>query len=467
MTSLHSESRRTSPSSGLSGQTDRRPLNAMDRGMVTVNRALRSRGLPEFSTQALVWLSERIDVARLRIAIIQLSRRHPVLSARLCDSRKGPSWQIRLGAFCLLQEESLPSTSPQAVLQRASELLATPGDPTQDDPIRFVLLRRPDGRDVIVIQYSHVLMDNGDALPLLRELDILYGTDCAAEVRPSRELPDFLAEHLRRIPFGRRLRAALRTLNVRFRKLPRNPTVLGHPVTGTSLVKFRILTRSIDAPAVSALENQLIETCGFPCLSMAILASVFRTMQRLKAHRPEPVHDFIAGIGIDLCPRGVRRPIFQTLASVIPLHVRSEALLDRDASIRQLNDQLRERLQHDADLGTIQLASFFQQPGVVRQRFTGWSVRRLLRSGYSLWFAYFGPVDALGERFCGSPIEEMMYTASTWPPMGVTFLANRFRGRLLFQLTYVPECVSEELASDFLDGVIRDLTGTPVPSIEG
>ena len=43
--------------------------------------------------------------------------------------------------------------------------------------------------------------------------------------------------------------------------------------------------------------------------------------------------------------------------------------------------------------------------------------------------------------------------------MGMTLIANQFRGRLLLQATYVPESVPEGLANEFLDGVVEDLMG--------
>lgn len=437
---------------------ERQPLNAMDRSLLGVNRALRGMGCPDFSTQALVWLSGRADSVRVRTAVARLSQRYPILAARLVDTeRNGPYWMFRPGAGCPLHEAELGSEKPEEVLDLAARLLSEPGDPAKSDPIRFHLIHRPDGRDVFLMQYSHALMDNGDAVPLLRELDRLSGASADESEGAHSPIPDLLAEYIRRFPRGRRLKAALRTLDVRFRKLRGRPATLGKELDGRAPVRFRIATRRLERHEVRAVEQRVIRTCGVPSLSMALLGSAFRAIEKLVGER-EARRNLVAGIGVDLVPPGITRPVFQTLASVVPIFTRLDALADRDALLRTLHQQFRHRLESAADLGTVQLANFFQAPGaVLRQRFADWSVRRLMGRGYSLWYAYFGSLDAVGSRFCDTAIEDVYYCASTWPPMGLTLLVNRFRGALLFQATYIPESVPELLANQFLDTMIGDL----------
>ncbi len=84
-------------------------------------------------------------------------------------------------------------------------------------------------------------------------------------------------------------------------------------------------------------------------------------------------------------------------------------------------------------------------------------MEHLLRYATSLWYASFGAVDAVGDRFCGLQIEEVFYTGPTWSPVGLTLLVNQFRGRLLFQATYDPQLVPSPVADDFMDLVVGDL----------
>jgi hypothetical protein len=423
--------------------------------MLAVNRALCRRGCPEFSTQALVWLSGRVDAERLRTALANLSRRYPVLAARLVEGgRGGPHWVFRPGAGCPLHEITVESEKPEAVLDRACRLLAEPGELVNTDPIRFVLIHRPDGRDVFLMQYSHAVMDNGDAVPLLREIDHLYETGENVSAGGYPDPPDLLSEYVQKFSRWRRLKAALRTLDVRFRRLRRGAAVLGKELDRGAPVRFRITTKRLERAQVRAIEQRAVRTCGVPSLSMALLGSAFRALEKSGPRGG----NLVAGIGVDLAPPNVARPVFQTLASVVPVMALPADLADREGLVRTLHQQFRHQLERDADLGTVQLANFLQRPGAyLRPRFAGWSVRRLMGTGYSLWYAYFGSLDVVGERFCGAGIEEVYYCASTWPPMGLTLLVNRFRGDLLFQATYVPESVPEPVLNTFLDEFIGDL----------
>jgi hypothetical protein len=429
----------------------------MDRGMVAINDGLTALGYPSFSTQALVWLAGRVDAARLQAALTRACRAYPMLVARLAKSTTAaPTWRLRPGAACPLHVSSLNAEAPQAVLDHAAAFLSAPGDPAQGEPIRFHLLQRPNGGDVLLMQYSHVLMDNGDALPLLRAIDRLFREEDAGVNGVAPPWRDVVAGHLQRFPLARRLRAALRTLTLRFRGLRGRPMMLSDAPPHPPGFRLAIARCCVDAAETRALEKRAIRACGLPSLSMALLASVFRAVSRMTP--TQGGEKLVAGLGIDLTPPEAKRPLFQTAASVVPIFVGPGEVGEWDALLRNLNGQLRERLQRDADLGTLQLASFFQTPGrPARELFARRMMRRLLLVGYSLWYAYFGSQDQLGATFCGAPIEDFQYTALTWPPMGLTLLVNRFRGRLLLQATYVPECLSAARVTELLETIRRDL----------
>jgi hypothetical protein len=75
----------------------------------------------------------------------------------------------------------------------------------------------------------------------------------------------------------------------------------------------------------------------------------------------------------------------------------------------------------------------------------------------SLWYGYFGALDAVGPQLCGVDVEEVFSAGPAWPPVGLTLLVNSYRGRLHFQATYAPDCVSDSLAGAFLDELLADL----------
>ena len=141
--------------------------------------------------------------------------------------------------------------------------------------------------------------------------------------------------------------------------------------------------------------------------------------------------------------------------SVVPIGVHRDDLGDRDRLLRMLNDQMRQRLAEDIDLGYLRLSSVFSR----RPRHIYWAIQYLLHSGYSLWFAYFGSLDAAGSNLCGATIENITYTGPVWSSIGLNFLVSQYQNRLTMQVTYDPHIVPPPLANEFLDFVQADLAG--------
>jgi hypothetical protein len=216
---------------------------------------------------------------------------------------------------------------------------------------------------------------------------------------------------------------------------------------------YQIISRCLEAPAVGDLQSRVVQTCGFPSISMAIVASVFRSIERLKPARHPEKQSFLAGIGLDLGLRSGTLAL-QNLISLVPIRARAAELGDREALLRMLSQQLRERLAAEADLGSVQWTALFgRRPSRAR-----WVIDGLIRRGFSLWYGFFGAQDSVGTHFGGAPIESIEYAGPAWAPLGATLIVNQFRGRLLFQLTYIPESAPETLVLRFLDELFDDLT---------
>jgi hypothetical protein len=166
--------------------------------------------------------------------------------------------------------------------------------------------------------------------------------------------------------------------------------------------------------------------------------------------------DWTAGIGVDL---GLRRPggsDLHNLMSIVPLRAEPDELSDSGALANRLNNQLRRHLQHDVDLGMLQLISTFaRRPHRLR-----WGVDHCLAHGFSLWYAYFGALDVLGKEFLGVPIDDVSYVGPCWSPMGITLLAQLYQRRLALQVTYVPELVADHDAQAFLRRLSADIERT-------
>jgi hypothetical protein len=415
--------------------------------MLSVDRVLRGMGAPGFETQMFVELAGRADARRLREAVARLSRAYPVVTARLIEEGR-PRWQFRPGALAPLREVEL--TGNDEVLEYAGQLLSTPADPAVSDPLRFHLLHRPDGRDVFHLQYNHTLMDNTAAVALVRQINQSTGPLVISR-------RDGIRAYLRRFPYRQR-KAAMDQLKGWSRSMQGGVAVLGRPrATPTEPMRLRLATRRLSAADTAALQGRAVRACGFPSLSMAVMASTFRALGQLTPQKWKDGCNFLAGIGVDLGLRGAEDLLLHNLVSVVPVRARSEELGDWTELTRLLSRQLRDRLADQSDLGMLQWTALHRK----RPQQMRWILDLVLRIGFSLWYAYFGTLDAVGETFCGTPVEEVYYAGPSWAPMGMTLLANQWRSRLCLQATYVADSVPDALAEDFLNAIVCDLENTP------
>lgn len=430
-------------------------LNPIDRAMRCADLALRRVRYPGLETQMLVWLDRRVDATSLRMAIARLSHRHPVIASRLVESGEDddarPYWRLRPGAVCPLREEVVHDDDRQAVLDCAGQLLSTPQELAHCDPLRFHLIHRPGGKDVVLLQYNHVLMDNKATVPLLREIASLSKSE--VETAPQVEQGNPILDYLGRFSHDVRRAAALEAVQLQAHALRgRAATLVGPGPEPAGPARLQIATRTMQREETAALRARIIALCGFPSLSMAILASAFRAIGQLGPSSDRGGH-FVAGIGVGLDLHAGETPVLGNLTSVIPIRAEREELDNRDALVRMLSAQMRERLATGIDLGALRVTTLFSR----RPRYIQWVVEHLLRYGYSLWYAYFGPLDPAGEQLCGARIEEIFYTGPVWSSIGLTLLVNQYRGRLHFQATYDPRVAPPSLADAFLEFVCNDL----------
>lgn len=433
-------------------------LNETDLAIRSVDRALRGFGFSGFETQALVWLDGRLDAARLRTSLARLGRRHPIVTSRLheIEGESRRSW-VGGDGECLLHETTLADSGERAVLDEAGRMLSVPRDPREYDPIRFHVLHAPDGRDVFLMQYNHTLLDNNAALLLLSEIDRPPAGD-DGQVRQDGQA--LIRAYLKRHPREKRREALQRGILTWGQSTRGGAVMLGKAADVPARTgELRIVARSLSEAASDGLRDWTVGACGFPSLSMAVLGSAFRALDRLAPRERGPRAKFLAGIGLDLGLRGKNGPIFQNLMSLVPIHARAEELADRTALAQRLSGQLREHLAQGIDLGVLLMTALFNR----RPRYSESFVEHGLRHSYSLWYAYFGALDRLGTEFCGARIDNVFYTGPSWSPIGLTLLVNQYRGKLQLQATCALASVSQDLAEEFLQLVAEDLEGSGMP----
>jgi len=424
--------------------------------MFGAHQVLRRMGYPGFVNQIVVELAGRIDVTPLRRAIDRLCHRYPVLAARIVPDGliRWAYWSFRPGEVVDLHEADLDAPGRDPVMAYAQQILAIPFDLSRENPASFHLLHSPDGRDTLILHFEHAVMDSNALDSLILELDSLIRCDDHADPPPAPE-PDDIRNYLKRFPFRTRLSAIFRT------RTDPPPWRNGPAVTLVSRTlllgprPYRIAFREVPASTLAAVNARITKACGYPNLSMGLLASIFRAILE---HVAEPPHRFgrlITHIGFNLRPpdEGDTTSV-RNIATVMPIDASIDEAADRDGLLKTLSRRLRDRLKRQVDLGLLQLVYWHSR----RIWFVRFPLKTLFMKRQSLNYGCFNSIIAPGATFAGVPIEAAYHVASTSSPPGLSLLANRFQGRLLFTAVYVPDAVPPSRMEAFLDRLISDFT---------
>jgi hypothetical protein len=187
-------------------------LNLVDRVMAPLHEALRRRGYGGLLLQSYLFLRGRIDEGRLRGALERLRQCYPVVAARLVPDRtRHPvRWQALASPDCPLRVVTLESSDLSAVWHYGEQLFVNGIDSGRTAALQFHLLHLPGGRDALVVQWAHGLMDGMAGELLLREVNRLTdGAQCVQEDESARPPGKLLIEHAYGQPFWRQLQSTL------------------------------------------------------------------------------------------------------------------------------------------------------------------------------------------------------------------------------------------------------------------
>jgi hypothetical protein len=426
-------------------------LNSIDQFMARLHQAIRQRGGAGLSVQSHVLLAGRIDEAALRGAAERLAHCYPIVTARqVSDGNRGWHWEPGTAKGCPLTVAALDTDDPAAYWQYAERCMNTPMDGDGAAPVWFHLLRTPAGRDAVLLQWDHRLMDGMAGQLLLREVNRLCReAECAKGAEPA---GDEVRQYVGRHGWRERVRAMF--------GMQRNLLLLRRPARLTAgcaappaVSTVRLAVRCLDEGQTTACLGRVKRLCGFVSPTPVLLASAFRAVQRVapgaggwrrRVSTPAPVN---------LRPPGANLPIFANLQTYLDLNVTFGDLADRDGLVRRLHRMVREELRRGADLGFLVLAErLTRRP--LRARL---AVRGLFRA-LTFIYGYHGAVGAGLETFCGTPVDNVYSGLVTaWAPPGLSLAVNQYRGRLNVMVSYVAEVIPQALAEAFVDALVEDL----------
>ncbi len=434
-------------------------LNAADRLMLVAHEGMQGIGHPGFICQTHVRLKGRVDVAKLRGAFEELTRRYPVMTARLKRDDHGMPYWEGTDEPSVLHEIQVGSGDNVTDWKVGERLFDKPLDLGRETPISFHLLHGPDGRDTLILRFTHVLMDGKAPEWALQLIDDCFearaeGPSVAHSGVEGQASDDEMEAHLKRFDRMQRLRSALRVIGSQIRLPVTSVTMAPPDQKGWLVGPVGLMARTLDEPVAAAVTHRVKRVCGFPNLAPAVLASTFRAISRCTPHRTTGQTWYQTDCPLNLRPPGVREPVFRNFMTFIQLSLRQDELADRDEATRLLSAQMRDQIRRGIDLGNLQMMAVMSRFAPLLRSHL---IARMKRQPVTLGFGYLGPVAQELSRFCRRDVENVYTFNASLSPPGVTLQANQFAGRINLLLTFITSAVPEALANRLLDEIIADL----------
>ncbi len=391
----------------------------------------------------------RIDEAALRAAASDLVRLHPMAAARLVrDGTSKPRWTFPVADRIPLIVESVEGDAG-ARLERAAREFEVPIDPESTPPLRLVLLRGKGVGDLLLVHFSHVLMD-GNAPPMMFESLFRWRAGEAGgtpmDANRIDEIEAWLAsrpEGGKPVPMGTRRRgpSAAEAASVP------SPDVLPRPY------RAMVLQDAIDAAATEALRRRIRVMLGFENLTPALVASAFRAMARsgLVGERREGAV-FRTSVPISLRPSlPFRAPVFCNLTAHLHLEAGWEELEDRDALVRSLGSRMRAQIRSGADVESARRTHWLAQrsDSIIEAL-----MRRHWGGHVTLKFGFFGRTPEAMRRMFGSRLVGVhtVNAPSRTPQISIHELDG-----LHVSLSYAKGALEEGAGRALLRGFLDDL----------
>lgn len=434
----------------------RRVLNSQDRCVLLIDDLLKDLGHTGMQCQTQLWFEGAVDEGRLRRAVRETTRIRPVLASRLARASSFPEthWRFPFDDD-LLRVEDLGDATDAAVLFRAEEAFSAPMDLEAEPPLRLVLLRRPGSGDVLLIQFSHVLMDGKAPELLLEDMGAIDRGDepVAHEPVDSDEIRDWY----RRYPFGFRLRSRAREIARRFAEDRRGPedravrmAVPDSPRWARG--RLRIASRTLGPASAEEIRCRARRSLGFENLIPVLLASTLRAVDSTARWDPRP--DAPLKVQIPVSLRSFvngSAPRFRNFSSYLRLSAARGEAADREGLVRSLASRMRSRLRQQDEIVMLDTMRWLASgDGRLRRG----AVARYWGRGGTIGFGYHGRASAeVGDLF-GSRATRLHSLApcTTGPILSINELDGLHLG-----LSYTNDYLSDDLANAFLEELACDL----------
>ncbi len=444
----------------------RLPVRVTDCFLLAHDDFMQRTGQGRHVTQSLIELDGVPDVEKVRAGLERLVQKHPRLVARLRRNWRTllPFWEVpeppaRGLPLGLWHEAGAPGTLagageirrvPDQLERLMSEPLAVDGI---DFKARLDVIELRDGRALVALSWSHLLIDGKGAELLFAELGRLCdGIDLPCETKEPVPVAEPWSEKLKKTKAAVAHLEGLARIGAPSLSGPRPRAGRGHywNLTLTPEDSQRLTQRV--AGMVGAL---------FP---MAFyVACTARAHDRVFRHRGREPRGYVASVPVQTRKRGARGPLFHNHVSIFFFCAQREHLGRIEACAvamkQQFADMTRARLD-ESFLSVLEM--MMRLPSWLFMRVVRWQFKGEIASFYHSHTGVFAPELV---EFAGGRVTNAYHLPCFAVPPGTGLFFCERAGRVNITLAWREGCLTTEERQVMMSQVMEDLFGEPRPEL--
>jgi len=417
-------------------------------------------------TQSLIELDRVPDIEKVRAGLMRLVQKHPRLVARLRRDWRTllPFWEVptppaRGLPLGLWREGGAPGSlvgavEIEGVMDRLERAMAEPlAEEGIDFKARLDVIELRDGRAIVALSWSHLLIDGKGAELLLAELGRLCdGVDLPCDVK---EPPPVVLPWNEKL---KRTKAAVAHLE-NLAKIGA-PSISGpRPRAGRG--HYWNLTLS---PEDSTRMTQRVEGMVGSLFPMAFyVACTARAHDRVFRHRGVQPRGYVASVPVQTRKRGARGPLFHNHVSIFFFCAQRAQLGTIEACATAMKQQFADMMRARLDESFLAVLDMMMRlPSWLFMRVVRWQFKGEIASFYHSHTGVFAP-ELL--EFAGGRVTNAYHFPCFAVPPGTGLFFCERGGRVNITLAWREGVLSGEERRLMIGQAMEDLFGEPRPEL--
>jgi hypothetical protein len=443
----------------------RTSVRVADCFLLAMNAFMRRHGQGAQITASLLVLETAPDLGCVRRALVRMAEKHPLLAGRLHRSWRTwlPYWEVPdLGPgaavpFGLWREKG----SPGALGGEAGEVASARAQIEEGiaEPLserwnaRFDLIERCDGSCLLVLSWSHLIIDGKGAELLLAELARLCaGVDEPCEAKEQLRPETTWQEKVRKT------KPAIFHLEA-LAKLPMRSVCGPKPRPGRC--HFQVVT--LDAAATEKVRARVEQTTGALFPLAFYVACAARAHDRVLGQRGTAPAGYVTTVPVQTRKRGARGPLFHNHVSVLFFGGPREQLASIEAAAAAMKQQF-------AEMTRARLEESFTNVLELMMRAPSWLFMFIVRHQFrgeicSFFQSHTGTFAPEIVELAGARVGNAYHLPCVSAPPGSGIFFCEHGGRLNVTFSWRDGCLTGDERRLLVAQTLEDLVGEPRPDL--